>query len=321
MYALGMATLASVTRPEGLGLLALLLAYNWFRRPHKWADFLTIPLVLLIPWLVFSYFYFGSILPNSVPAKMALYGRFGKLALWDTLVYLMGWHTPFGWLLIGLALIGGYWLNKKQNFGGLEIIWLVGTIVFYIVARARLFFWYVVPIYPIYLLFAMAAFPFVFDRLSWLQRKEGAVRAGLVAGLTLLLAVGCYRPLSYYREWQDIQDRCHKSVGLYLSGRAGPDELVAAEDIGYIGFYSKKRILDRDGLVSPEVIPYNRNGWYLQVITDHQPEWVVAARPSPMSGFITDSLFLSMYVEDTSFGEGEPVYFVYCRRDLGCEND
>jgi hypothetical protein len=314
VYAIGMATLASVTRPEGLGLVVLLVLYNWYRRPERAAYYLLIPLILLIPWLTFSHFYFGSIVPNSVIAKLALYSRFGQESAWKTLVYLMGWHNPFGWALFAASLGGGYWLWKKQNFGGTEIVWLAGTVVFYTFARTVVFFWYVAPMYPLYLLFGTALIPFVFDRWSWLSQHWQISRG--VAGVVMvaLLLVGNYNPVSYFHKLQDIQLNVHRAIGVYLNALAGPEQVVAAEDIGYIGFYSKRTILDRDGLVSPQVVPYNEAGEYEQVVLDFRPDWVVAAKGSPISGFVTDSLFLSRYQIDTTFAADDHEYFLFIRK-------
>lgn len=314
IYAIGMATLASVTRPEGLGLVILLVLYNWYRRPERAAYYLLIPLILLVPWLTFSHFYFGSIIPNSVLAKLALYSHDNLGSLWSRLVFIMAFHTPIGWALLVASLSGGYWLYKKQNFGGTEIAWLVAVILFYTFSRTVLFFWYVAPIYPLYLLFGTAALPFACDRWAWLARRWRVARIVIGTAMVVLVIIGNVKPFTYYHDLQILQLQAHKAIGIYLSAKASPEQVVAAEDIGYMGFYSKLTILDRDGLVSPQVIPYNEKGEYEQIVLDFRPDWVVAARPGPYSGFITDSLFLARYVEDTAFSAGSYEYCVFERK-------
>jgi hypothetical protein len=44
-------------------------------------------------------------------------------------------------------------------------------------------------------------------------------------------------------------------VARWLSEHTEPDDLVAAHDIGAIGYYAERPILDLAGLISPEVIP------------------------------------------------------------------
>jgi hypothetical protein len=45
------------------------------------------------------------------------------------------------------------------------------------------------------------------------------------------------------------------AVARWLAENTAPDDLVAAHDIGAIGYYAGRPILDLAGLISPEVIP------------------------------------------------------------------
>jgi hypothetical protein len=213
-----------------------------------------------------------------------------------------------------LAILGGYWLNKKQNFGWLEIAWLAGMIGFLTLGRARMFFWYIVPIYPTYLLFAMAAFPLLFERIKLLREHPAAGRAVVIVGLMVALAVGLYRPVRFFEHLQQTQLQAHRETGVYLSAVVKPDELVSAEDIGYMGFFSKRRIMDRDGLVSPEVIPYNERGDFLGAVMDFHPDWVVVLEDGPISGFVHDSTFQAAYVSDTIMRSSRLSYRIYRQR-------
>jgi hypothetical protein len=42
-------------------------------------------------------------------------------------------------------------------------------------------------------------------------------------------------------------------MGVWLSRNSAPDAVVAAPDIGAIGYYSGRRVLDLGGLVTPEI--------------------------------------------------------------------
>ncbi len=314
IYAIGMATLATLTRPEGLWLLGLLLVYNWYKRPDRWFSYVLVPAILLVPWVIFAEWYFGSVVPNSVTAKLALYSQFGRPTPWQALRFMMAWHSVFGWILFVSAVIGGWWLNRKQNFCWPVVIWFVGTVLFYMFSRTMLFFWYIVPIYPMYLLFATAAAPFLIERYGPLVTRLNIIKPALYGLVILVLLAADYVPVTHYRKQEQILLDVHRQIGIYLNAEASENQLVAAEDIGYIGYYSRRRILDRDGLISPEVIPYNRAGKYLQVITDFQPSWVVASATSPISGFVNDSLFLAKYARDTSFAAYDVRYLLFSRK-------
>ena len=313
-YALATATLAAVTRPEGLFLVLVLLLYNGYRSRDKLLQYLSTPLFIIIPWLLFSYFYFGSVIPNSMSGKLALYSRFATKPFLESLVYLMAWHNPVGWILFLSAIGGGYWLYRKQNFGRLEVVWLAGMILFYAFSRTHIFFWYVLPIYPVYLLFAGASLPLLSDKAAVSTERTRTCGTVIAVVLIALAAVGNYRAIDYYSTYQKHLENIHKAIGYYLYSHARADDVVAAEDIGYMGYFSRKRILDRDGLVSPEAIPYNRSGDYLGLILDYQPEWVVTAIPSHTADFMGDMKFQENYSLEKAFKSGPVLeYRVYAR--------
>jgi hypothetical protein len=79
--------------------------------------------------------------------------------------------------------------------------------------------------------------------------------------ISLLLLGGVWR-LSYWatmlgtntREVQDID----VAIGEWLAANTHPDSLIAVDDIGAIAYISGRRIVDMNGLVSPEVWPATR---------------------------------------------------------------
>jgi hypothetical protein len=313
IYALGMATLASVTRPEGLGLLGLLLLYNLYRDRTLWRSYLATPLILLGPWLLFAWLYFGSPVPNSMIAKLALYSQFGTMPPLDALVYLLGLGSLVGWLLLTLLLIGAWELNRAQNSGQLELVWIVAMLLFFSLSRTHLFHWYITPIYPIFFLFVAAAINLIYQRMRIPVAQAGRIGTALSLAILLALLFFSYRQVDYYRETQQTTERVHREIGTWLFAQTEASSVIAAEDIGYIGYYSKRTILDRDGLVSQQAVEFNRDGRYLELITERHPEYVVAMVGSPISGFIYDPGFTSYYRELKRFGYRTIEYRIYQR--------
>ena len=314
-YAVGCATLAVLTRPEGVLLLIVILIGTIIRDRVRLNSYLMTVALLLVPWLLFSYVYFGSIVPNSIPAKLALYSRFGTVPWWEILGFMLGLHNPVGWLTTLAAVFGSYWLYKKQNFGRAELVWLAAMLAFFAAGRTHLFFWYPSPLYPILLLLACAAAPMTFDRYPNLRRSPLWSR-GLALLLALGLLAGLYRPASHYHREQIYAESVLKAAGLYLAGEiVSPNAEIAAEDIGHLGYYSDRRIFDRDGLVSREAAGYNREGRYLDLILDRNPDWVGVTNGSPISGFADSSAFLERYSPVRSFADSmDRRYTVYRRK-------
>lgn len=295
VHAITAAALASITRPEGFLVLGILMIYNVFKDRKQMIAGTFTAAVIILPWLVFAYFYFGSPIPNSVNAKLALYGRLGVMSFWENVVFLMGWRNPFGFPLFALAIAGGWWLKRKRAFGVPVIAWMIGMVVSLALSRTHLFLWYITPIYPLYLLFAGAVFPQINDRSKWFKQHANTITKLILAGTIIILVIANYPTVRSYRSYQNTVETVHRAIGQYLQTHARSTDVVAAEDIGYIGYYCDLKIIDRDGLISPEVIPYNKSGDYLGVILDYRPDWVVVWAQGPGSVFLDSSLFVERY--------------------------
>ena len=314
-YAIGLATLATMTRPEGALVLLLLLTASCRRDFRSWKSFLATPAVLLLPWLAFSYYYFGSLIPNSITAKIALYSRFGADSVMQNLVYLLALHNPVGWVILLAAAFGGWWLYRKQDFGTIEAIWLALTVLFFSLSGTRLFFWYVAPLYPVLIIFASAAVVWICDRWKNVRDHITWIEAAAALIIVASTAPGLYRQVEHFRTQATYAETVLKPVAFYLKSQSDSTfQIVAAEDIGHIGYYSGCLILDRDGLVSPQTVTYNRDGRYLNLILDTKPEWVGAGVGSPISEFLDDPRFTGMYALAQSFSENAaPQYNLYRR--------
>ncbi|KAA3637672.1 MAG: hypothetical protein DWP97_00450, partial [Calditrichaeota bacterium] len=295
-YALGLATLASVTRPEGLLLLVLLFIWAVYKEPREFGKLLSIPMMIILPWVLFATYYFGSPIPNSMSAKLALYSQFGATTFWDNLSLVMSFDNYYGYGMLLLAIIGGYWLYKKQNFGFIPILWMLGMIVPLAMGKTLIFLWYISPIYPVYFLFIGASFPFLAEWFCIESRKMVSCRNIAVCVVIVLLLVMLIPKAQFFAYNQKVNENVHKQVGLYLYTHASEDDVIAAEDIGYMGYFSKRYILDRDGLVSPQIIPYNRMANYYGVVWDYKPDYVVAASSSEISDeMLLDLRFFETY--------------------------
>lgn len=312
-YALGMATLSVVTRPEGGLLLMLLLVWCCWEDKERWLAFVSVPAVILVPWLSFSTYYFGSPIPHAIPAKLALYSQFGAGSWLDRLVQVMGWHYWPSWILTSLAIVGAIWLLRRERRHSLFVIWLMLMVAFFSFSNTVIFFWYSAPLQPVLLLLAAAIVPADAYLMRLNLNQMRIVQVAVVILVAAVSALGWFRAVPAYRSQQEVQTECHRAVGEYLSANVLAGQTVAAEDIGYIGYFSGLPIIDRDGLVSPGVVPYNERGDYYGVIRDLKPDWVVANTESPISGFVTDSVFIVHYQLRNEFGSSEVEYRVFKR--------
>jgi hypothetical protein len=80
-----------------------------------------------------------------------------------------------------------------------------------------------------------------------------------LAALALLAVVFWLRgALAYQSDVQIIQSEM-VATAQWVATHTPADALIAAHDIGALGYFGGRRVLDMAGLVSPEVIPFIRD--------------------------------------------------------------
>jgi hypothetical protein len=111
--------------------------------------------------------------------------------------------------------------------------------------------------------------------------------------------------LAYRRDVQVIETEM-VATARWVRANTEPAALIAAHDIGALGYFGGRRLLDLAGLVSPEVIPFIRDearlsawldemgadylvtfpAWYPALVLDPKAEqvFVTAAPYSPAAG-------------------------------------
>jgi hypothetical protein len=61
-------------------------------------------------------------------------------------------------------------------------------------------------------------------------------------------------------------DECYVAMGTWLAENTEPDAVVAALDIGAVGWHSERRILDLMGLVSPGILELGRGMGFAEMV-------------------------------------------------------
>lgn len=266
MY-LSLATLF-LLRIDGL-LLALLLTVGWVWRERRtpWTALLT-GLAVILPWVIFATAYFGSPVPTSLQAKLAVYDRLRPEALpnlGDLYHQFLGGAPQKALFLF--ALIGTWVALRDCPALRAPLLWLLlyyGAILF---SKVPAFAWYFLPPLPLYYLLVSLGMAEIFRRGFARKLPVGSEpgasnapsRARLLA-LTLLALTavalvarlpGVERDIAAA---QALEDTVRRPLGQWLAQNTQAQERVMLEPIGYIGYYSRRPVLDIIGLVSPEAL-------------------------------------------------------------------
>jgi hypothetical protein len=252
-----------LTRPDaGLFLAALFLTHGFFSRsthsffkPWKWILGFA---PLLAAWLIFSHVYFHTLLPQSILAKKVIYDL-NPQPLAAVL------NLGRGFWILPIALLGAFFLVRslpeRRTFSDFftrwaltYLIWALLLMGFFALTRApaNLYEWYRVPLFASLSVLLAAGFQPSFMKEKWHRILAAPCLVPLVFFLASPVAGMLSRGPNKENEKSTFM---HLAVGRWLRENTALDATIMAGNIGYIGFYSGRRILDDVGLVSPEVLP------------------------------------------------------------------
>jgi hypothetical protein len=260
-------------RPDaliGCGILGALMYWKEKRWRKKWPPLRFAAGVLLVcgAGLASAWVYYGRFLPSTLGAKQKYAARnledvTGLHGFWGRALDIFKFaEGSWGRLVIPLGILGLVLFYRHTGFAGRLLVAHGGALALaYTLFRIPFAFWYVGP--PAAVLFLGACFA-VFGAARFAARKGGRWSAAAVL-LAAGAAVGL--PLARARidwlRWGDAGDwrrAAYTEAGRWLAKNTPPDADVAFDEVGYIGFYGERRVLDLIGLVSPSSIPYTAAG-------------------------------------------------------------
>lgn len=298
--ALGLLAGVSIwVRPDGITLMGPVIVYALLQPDPAPARLRKVTVAVLgcaalvSPYLLFNLVLGGSPFPNTFYAKQAEYTAWQALP-WLSRLGQLGLQFSIG---PGLVVFPGaaLWLwnsVRRRSLGDLlGMAWFSGYLVLYlsrlpVYQHAR----YLMPAMPAFFLWGLMAF-FEFAALERDSALRWRVRTGW-SWLILILgaAFWAFGARAYARDVAFIQSEMVVSAK-WVAENVPAGQLVAAHDIGALGYFDDHPLLDLAGLVSPEVIPFlrdedrladyldARNVSYLVAFPEFYPQLSRMARP------------------------------------------
>ncbi|MFN8377354.1 MAG: hypothetical protein U0452_01680 [Anaerolineae bacterium] len=275
------AGVTTLTRPEGIVLaglcgLSLLLAHP--KRPRRamvlWLVVAALAwFVVMLPYVVLNLQLAGGLLPSTNAAKRAEYAVHFT---WDFLTRLFYVLTPLA-AAASILLVPGsliYVWVQGRALGRKPETWLMLLPISWVVALPLLYaLWlpvnyhygrYVIPALPAFLVCGVVGTAWMLERSasSSIARPLARVLA-VSAGVVMILFALILGPSAYKRGVTIINEEM-VAQAQWIANHLPPGELLAVHDIGAVGYFAPRAILDTAGLVSSEVIPvlHDKEGLY-----------------------------------------------------------
>ena len=277
------ASMSLLTRPDALIFLGPIAAFRFFQLILKkerinWSEIVLFS-VPTIGWFIYAMCQFGNVLPHSIQAKLIIY----HLNPYDSLIRLLQHYaTPFLDENIGgkYAIMAGIILYpffdsigilrgfRKNPLLGIILGYPLVYLITFAVVNPLIFRWYLTPPLPFYFLgILLGAEKLVSDLVGLI--KSYSLQRWLIA----ILLLG-YPFSSMMTEWTLIPDHGNHTPApkmayiklelLYAQTAQkiiedesfSPNCVIAAGDVGVLGFITGAKILDTVGLNTPKSLRY-----------------------------------------------------------------
>lgn len=277
--------LATLTRPDGLLVLGI-LGIDYLVRSRKsipWKPIL-VSSAVLITWIGFAWVYFGSPIPVTLAAKQ----QQGSMAISES--FLRGLQTVTAgyssWPYITeavLAILGVILaLSKKRLWVGI-LIWPAVYFVAYSILGVSRYFWYYAPLIPGFIIAVGLGFTALSELIKAASKNNNSFSsyATLVPGILLIvLVVVNGSNLWEMRKNNDPRLKIYKAAGDWLRENTSPNEQVGSLEIGIIGYYAKRPMVDFAGLIQPDVAKQLRSDTTYEdaaiwAVGNYRPEYLV----------------------------------------------
>lgn len=279
-----LAALGVLTRPDGI-LVPALLALHFLvrvRTPIPWRA-IALFLGISISWFAFAWFYFGSPLPATLFTKqqqavMAISQGFAQGFITTFRGYLNWWQYRLETILIGVGVIFTLFRSRKWL---LFLAWLAIYFLAYTLLGVSRYFWYYAPLVSGFVVLIGLGITGLVALAARLVPSIPAWRLslGLVALLLLPLTFAQVRGVLRYPQ---LPSRLgiYRAVGEWLHANLPPEASVGTLEVGIIGYYARRPMVDFAGLIQPDVaghlsrdITYDESA--LWAVGRYQPEYLV----------------------------------------------
>jgi arabinofuranosyltransferase len=275
-----------LTRVEGFFLLFsyLLIHFN-YKKPFDNFKTGLVPLLGWLIYLLFNFLYFGEALPQSGVAKIL----HGKSVITDyfpvsfTYLYLQyEWFLSFVsylWRFFILLTLIGLFTYQNQKLKAIILLNLTITISFYVLNNIHNYSWYYSSIYFSIIFLAVLGFEKIIKLIK--QLKSRYIKFGfasILGVISVLIFLKLFSILPYKVRDNDFKE--YKKVALWIKENTSKDAKIASFEIGIVGFYSERYIIDFMGLVQKHNALSISQNKFTEWYSRHKPDYILLHYPA-----------------------------------------
>lgn len=291
----------TLTRPEGLALVGLAgiagsVAHleQGDRRTLRWLAW-GLGAVLgwvagVAPYAVWNYAVSGDILPSTASAKQAEYAATLALPLARRIWMMLKPLTAGGQIVLLPGLLAVLLVPVRRSrllaapMFWFPAIWAIGHVALYALRLPAPYQHgrYVQPVLPVVILYGVGGTLWLVQQAKTRFLTRVLSRSLALTAVAVTLGFVIIGARAYASDVQIINSEM-VAAAQWVERHLPPSELLAAHDIGALGYFAPRPILDLAGLLTPEVVPIirdhealmklmcARSARYLMVMPDQRP--------------------------------------------------
>jgi hypothetical protein len=262
--------LSLLTRFEA-GLFIPLLAWLLWRERRAPRLVAFVPAAaLIIFYLLLNHHWYGAYLPNSATSKLGQ-ARSGFWGDWPWAFFNLSWGFRSGGVLRGTAFlippalvlcVFGWDKMRRSRFGSLVTPFILALLAFYVLFNIPDYHWYYAPIIFTLILYAAYGLP------------ENKWRPMVLACCILICAV--HSVLFLRRMTMPMN---YVNVSQWINANTPPNATVEAVEIGTIGWFTHRKLIDVLGLTYPpnalHIEHHDPSSW----LREDKPDYIVVHHP------------------------------------------
>lgn len=250
--------LATLTRPDGILVLAI-MAIDYLirhRKPIPWKPIVISGGILLI-WIAFAWVYFGSPIPVTLAAKQQQGLMSASEPFPQGLLTVASSYNSWPFMLgLVLAITGAVFAVWKQRDWLVLLIWPVIYFASYTILGVSRYFWYYAPLIPGIIAAIGLGLSAINELINLIPKDKKYIRSLLLIIPGLLLTILFFANGMQLRQMSTRNDPrlgIYKAVGDWLRENTQPGDRVGSLEIGILGYYAQRPMVDFAGLIRPEV--------------------------------------------------------------------
>lgn len=340
-YALSAAAcaLALLARPDGALLPAILaLAYlpNLRQRSIPWRAVLVF-LAIAIPWYLFSWAYFGSPIPATLAAKQEQARLANSVTFTPGFLNVLKWFqaSPVYWIEALLALGGASWMAIKDRRWWPFLVWPGLYFLAYHLLQVSTYYWYYTPLAPPFLAACGLGVEGLARGIQTLVNRQWRRSPGAAArppepwrwleraaiGVIILLAGMQFNDLWSLHLNPDRRLLVYQQAGKWLAENTPQNATVATLEVGIIGYYAQRDMIDFAGLLQSEIAAQlatsqNYDKLAARVSEQYQPDFLVVRKgssPELENSYIANKCLAAHRIQGDSSGYPGNLVIYDCR--------